>query len=297
MFKSGFYTINIVRLGNAMEDTLVGTEWLALNFDNVNIFVIEVNAKAPERNEHIPGALVWDLHQTFEDSIRLDIINEIQFKNLMETNGITNESTIVLYGDGDNRSATYAFWVFKYYRHHSVKILDGSIKKWKNDGNIIYAQKNFLESQKINTKSKYEVQKPDLSIRATKDVILDNIEDLSIIDARTLDEFLGKSDGISTSVVGDSIRRCGRIPGSKHLEWSQLLNLDGTFKPIGQISEIVEQGNILTSKEIVTYCRLGVRASYVWFVLKYLLNFSEVKNYDGSWTEWGNSVGVPIEID
>jgi len=162
---------------------------------------------------------------------------------------------------------------------------------------LLYAQKNFLESQKINTKSKYEVQKPDLSIRATKDVILDNIEDLSIIDARTLDEFLGKSDGISTSVVGDSIRRCGRIPGSKHLEWSQLLNLDGTFKPIGQISEIVEQGNILTSKEIVTYCRLGVRASYVWFVLKYLLNFSEVKNYDGSWTEWGNSVGVPIEID
>ena len=280
-----------------MEDILVGTEWLALNIENVDIFIIEVNAKAPETNEHIPGALAWDLHKTFEDSITLDIINEIQFKNLMEKNGISNKSTIVLYGDGDNRSATYAFWVFKYYRHHSVKILDGSIKKWKNDGNLLDTQNNVLESQKIKTKSNYDVQKPDLTIRITKDDILDNIENLSIIDARTLDEFLGKSDGISTAVEGDSIRRCGRIPGSKHLEWTQLLNQDGTFKPIDQISEIVAQINISHSNEIVTYCRLGVRASYVWFVLKYLLNFSEVKNYDGSWTEWGNSVGVPIEID
>ena len=116
-----------------MEDILVSTEWLVSNINNDDIFVIEVNAKLSESNEHIPSALVWDLHQTFENSITLDVINDIQFKNLMEKNGISNDSTIILYGDGDNRSATYAFWVFKYYRHNSVKILDGSIKKWKND--------------------------------------------------------------------------------------------------------------------------------------------------------------------
>ena len=280
-----------------MEDILVSTEWLVSNIDNGDIFVIEVNAKPSESNEHIPGALVWDLHQTFEDSITLDVINDIQFKNLMEKNGISNESIIVLYGDGDNRSATYAFWVLKYHRHNSVKILDGSIKKWKNDGNLIDFQNHVLGRQKIRTKSNYEVKNPDLTIRTTKDEILKNIKNFSIIDVRTSDEFLGKSDGISTSVEGDSIRRCGRIPGAKHLEWTQLLNENGTFKSIDKISEIVGRKNILDSEEIITYCRLGVRASYVWFVLKYLLNFSEVKNYDGSWTEWGNSVGVPIEID
>ena len=280
-----------------MEDILVSTEWLVSNIDNGDIFVIEVNAKPSESNEHIPDALVWDLHQTFEDSITLDVINDIQFKNLMEKNGINNDSTIILYGDGDNRSATYAFWVFKYYRHNSVKILDGSIKKWKNDGNIIDFENDISGRQKIQTKSNYEVKNPDLTIRITKDQILKNIENFSIIDVRTFDEFLGKSDGISTAIEGDSIRRRGRIPGAKHLEWTQLLNDDGTFKSIDKISEIVRQKNIVDSEEIITYCRLGVRASYVWFALKYLLGFSEVKNYDGSWTEWGNSIGVPIEID
>ncbi|MCH2305333.1 MAG: sulfurtransferase [SAR202 cluster bacterium] len=280
-----------------MEDILVSTEWLVSNINNDDIFVIEVNAKLSESNEHIPSALVWDLHQTFENSITLDVINDIQFKNLMEKNGINNDSTIILYGDGDNRSATYAFWVFKYYRHNSVKILDGSIKKWKNDGNIIDFENDISGRQKIQTKSNYEVKNPDLTIRITKDQILKNIENFSIIDVRTFDEFLGKSDGISTAIEGDSIRRRGRIPGAKHLEWTQLLNDDGTFKSIDKISEIVRQKNIVDSEEIITYCRLGVRASYVWFALKYLLGFSEVKNYDGSWTEWGNSVGVPIEID
>ncbi|MFL2745883.1 MAG: sulfurtransferase [Dehalococcoidia bacterium] len=280
-----------------MEDILVSTEWLVSNINNNDIFVIEVNAKLSESNEHIPSALVWDLHQTFENSITLDVINDIQFKNLMEKNGISNDSTIILYGDGDNRSATYAFWVFKYYRHNSVKILDGSIKKWKNDGNIIDFENDISGRQKIQTKSNYEVKNPDLTIRITKDQILKNIENFSIIDVRTFDEFLGKSDGISTAIEGDSIRRRGRIPGAKHLEWTQLLNDDGTFKSIDKISEIVRQKNIVDSEEIITYCRLGVRASYVWFALKYLLGFSEVKNYDGSWTEWGNSVGVPIEID
>ena len=280
-----------------MEDILVSTEWLVSNINNDDIFVIEVNAKLSESNEHIPSALVWDLHQTFENSITLDVINDIQFKNLMEKNGINNDSTIILYGDGDNRSATYAFWVFKYYRHNSVKILDGSIKKWKNDGNIIDFENDISGRQKIQTKSNYEVKNPDLTIRITKDQILKNIENFSIIDVRTFDEFLGKSDGISTTIEGDSIRRRGRIPGAKHLEWTQLLNDDGTFKSIDKISEIVRQKNIVDSEEIITYCRLGVRASYVWFALKYLLGFSEVKNYDGSWTEWGNSVGVPIEID
>tara|TARA_B100001750_G_scaffold232875_1_gene232462 strand:+ start:567 stop:1409 length:843 start_codon:yes stop_codon:yes gene_type:complete len=280
-----------------MEDILVSTEWLVSNINNDDIFVIEVNAKLSESNEHIPSALVWDLHQTFENSITLDVINDIQFKNLMEKNGISNDSTIILYGDGDNRSATYAFWVFKYYRHNSVKILDGSIKKWKNDGNIIDFENDISGRQKIQTKSNYEVKNPDLTIRITKDQILKNIENFSIIDVRTFDEFLGKSDGISTAIEGDSIRRRGRIPGAKHLEWTQLLNDDGTFKSIDKISEIVRQKNIVDSEEIITYCRLGVRASYVWFALKYLLGFSEVKNYDGSWTEWGNSVGVPIEID
>ena len=280
-----------------MEDILVSTEWLVSNINNDDIFVIEVNAKLSESNEHIPSALVWDLHQTFENSITLDVINDIQFKNLMEKNGINNDSTIILYGDGDNRSGTYAFWVFKYYRHNSVKILDGSIKKWKNDGNIIDFENDISGRQKIQTKSNYEVKNPDLTIRITKDQILKNIENFSIIDVRTFDEFLGKSDGISTAIEGDSIRRRGRIPGAKHLEWTQLLNDDGTFKSIDKISEIVRQKNIVDSEEIITYCRLGVRASYVWFALKYLLGFSEVKNYDGSWTEWGNSVGVPIEID
>ena len=280
-----------------MEDILVSTEWLVSNINNDDIFVIEVNAKLSESNEHIPSALVWDLHQTFENSITLDVINDIQFKNLMEKNGINNDSTIILYGDGDNRSATYAFWVFKYYRHNSVKILDGSIKKWKNDGNIIDFENDISGRQKIQTKSNYEVKNPDLTIRITKDQILKNIENFSIIDVRTFDEFLGKSDGISTAIEGDSIRRRGRIPGAKHLEWTQLLNDDGTFKSIDKISEIVRQKNIVDSEEIITYCRLGVRASYVWFALKYLLGFSEVKNYDGSWSEWGNSVGVPIQID
>ena len=280
-----------------MEEILVTTKWLASNIDNPDTFVIEVNAKPSKINEHIPGALVWDLHKTFEDSRSLDVINQFQFKDLMDKNGISNTSTIVFYGDGDNRSATFAFWVFKYHKHDTVKILDGSIKKWKHDGNEINIINDNLSTKKIKNKSEYKAKTPDFSIRITKDEILENIENFSIIDVRTSDEFFGKSDGISTGIEGDSIRRKGRIPGSTHLEWTQLLNKDGTFKSADQISKLFRRINVSDSKKIVTYCRLGVRASYVWFALKYILNFSEVKNYDGSWTEWGNSVGVPIEID
>ncbi len=158
-----------------MEEILVTTKWLASNIDNPDTFVIEVNAKPSKINEHIPGALVWDLHKTFEDSHSLDVINQFQFKDLMDKNGISNTSTIVLYGDGDNRSATFAFWVFKYHKHDTVKILDGSIKKWKHDGNEINIINDNLSTKKIKNKSEYKAKTPDFSIRITKDEILENI--------------------------------------------------------------------------------------------------------------------------
>jgi thiosulfate/3-mercaptopyruvate sulfurtransferase len=271
---------------------VVTTEWVSKHLADPSVTIVEVNTDpdAGYNTGHIPGALLWNLHVDLENELRRDVPDLSQMEKLLSRSGITNESIIVLYGDGNNRSATWAFWVLKIYRHENVLIMDGGRKKWLIEERQM---SSLTPSSRFN---EYKMLVPDFSVRATKNHILSRLGDpkLQILDTRTNEEFVG---GYSSSPDKGqaAIYRAGRIPGAVHFPWDDSATEDGLFRPVEQLKALYSECGISSSKEVVTYCRLGVRASYSWFVLKYLLKFPFVKNYDGSWTEWGNAINVPID--
>ena len=272
---------------------VVTTEWVLKHLADPSIVVVEVNTDLDSAYHlgHVPGARGWDLHVDLEDQVRRDIPSVVQIEELLSRSGIGNCTTIVLYGDGNNRSATWAFWVLKLYRHDDVRIMDGGRKKWLIDG---------LPLSKLRPSPAVQVYKakaPDSSLRATKDHVLSRLGTsiLRTIDVRTLEEFTGTHPSApDTGQAG--IYRFGRIPGAVHIPWDDSASSDGSFRPAEELRLLYDDKGVGSSHDVITYCRLGVRASYSWFVLKYLLGFDRVRNYDGSWTEWGNSSGTPIEI-
>ena len=274
-------------------NSLVSTDWVESHLGNNNIVIVEVNSH-PEHSYlkgHIPSSILWNLHKDLEDQVKRDIPSGTDMEKLLGNSGISNDTTIILYGDGNNRSATWAFWLLRFYRHPKIKLIDGGRVKW-----LIEGKPTTVEAPKTKP-TRYQIKPPDKSIRATLPYIVKNLSrnDLRLIDTRTIEEYLGQLAS-SPGAPQTGISKNGRIPNSVNIQWTDCINPDGTVKPPNILSDMFSDNNALPNNEIVAYCRLGVRASYTWFVLSEILNYQNVKNYDGSWTEWGNSIGVPIEI-
>lgn len=277
-----------------VSDVVVSTQWVFEHLKDDSVVIVEVDASldVDYKTGHIPGAVGWSLHSDLEHQIRRDVPDVDQIEDLMARSGITNSTTVVLYGDGNNRSATWAFWILKYYGHEDLKLMDGGRTKWTNE------DRPLSTKETVPVRMTYIGHLPNDEIRVTKQYILDHLGDseVNIVDTRTHEEYIGQL----TSAPGtdqSGIYRKGRIPGAVHIPWDDGVSEDGSFKSVEKLRTMYEAQGLQPEHEIVPYCRLGVRASFSWFILKYLLRYENVRNYDGSWTEWGNSVGVPVETN
>ena len=280
----------------ARPEAIVSTAWLAERLGDPSTVVAEIDSHLDEAYDmgHVPGAVGWGLHTDMEHQLRRDIPDVAQFEALMSRSGIERNTTVVLYGDGNNRSATWAFWVMKYYRHEDVRIMDGGRTKWTLEGRPVEMVTPVVTP---TTYWAWAVD-PDPSLRAMKEYVVNrlNTVEVKLLDTRTVEEYAGQLTSAPGTPQPDIYRK-GRIPGAMHVPWDDGAALDGTFKTVAELRAMYSDAGIDASDEIIPYCRLGVRASYSWFILKYILGFDDVRVYDGSWTEWGNSAGVPIEID
>ena len=274
---------------NIHSHVLVSTEWVNANLNTSSVAIIEVNTDPDLAYEqgHIPGALCWNLHTDLEHDVQRDIPSRLQFEKLLSESGIDNSTSIILYGDGNNRSATWAFWILKYYGHVDVRLMNGGRQKW------ICEKRPLVETSPSISISLYRVLTHDESIRATKQYIMDNIANpyFKFLDTRTHEEYTGILPSHNQGVY-----RTGHIPGAIHIPWDESTSGTGEFKDVNYLKHLYESKNLDSSNEVITYCRLGIRASYSWFVLKYILGYENVRNYDGSWTEWGNSISTPIAL-
>jgi thiosulfate/3-mercaptopyruvate sulfurtransferase len=277
----------------AYPEVLVDTEWTSKNPPNGNLRIVEVDYD-PEngyRKGHINGAsLIW-WRRDINDPITRDIIDKKQFETLMSKNGITADSQVVLYGDFNNWFAAFVFWVFKYYGHKNVKIMNGGRKKWELE------KKPYTTDEPKISSTTYVAQPPDEGLRAylfdVKRAIDKN--DTALVDVRSPKEFTGEITAPPEYPM-EHAQRGGHIPGAQNIPWATAVNdADGTFKSVQELQQNYVPKGITPDKDIICYCRIGERSSHSWFVLKYLLGYPQVRNYDGSWTEWGNMIGNPVE--
>jgi thiosulfate/3-mercaptopyruvate sulfurtransferase len=284
---------DITNRGYANPDILVSTDWVAQHLDDPNVRIVESNEDPLlYPSGHIPGAVQVDWTTDLNDPLRRDYLDKAGFEALMSRIGVTNETTVVFYGDKNNWWATYAMWVFQLFGHNRVKIMDGGRLKWEQEG------RPFTRDVPQYPPSAYQApERDDRAIRAFRDQVLKHIESRKpLVDVRSPDEYTGKKLHME-GYPQEGALRGGHIPGAKNVPWARAVNTtDGTFKTADELRAIYEQEQGLKPEDdIIAYCRIGERSSHTWFVLKYLLGYPNVRNYDGSWTEWGNSVGVPIE--
>ncbi|MFY9919066.1 MAG: sulfurtransferase [Mycobacterium sp.] len=271
-------------------DVLVTADWAELNLNNPDIVFIEVDENTSAYDGgHIEGAVKLDWRQDLQDPVRRDFLNRDEFSKLLSDRGISNKNTVILYGGNNNWFAAYAYWYFKLYGHDKVKLLDGGRKKWELDGRPLTT--DVFERAPTD----YVAQAPDLSIRAFRDEVLAAIGNKNLVDVRSPDEFSGKILA-PAHLPQEQAQRRGHIPGAINVPWSRAANDDGAFKSDDDLTAIYAHAGMDGSKPTIAYCRIGERSSHTWFVLHELLGHRDVKNYDGSWTEYGSLVGVPIEI-
>jgi thiosulfate/3-mercaptopyruvate sulfurtransferase len=238
---------------------------------------------------HIEGAVRLDWKTELQDQVKRDFVDKGQFEQLLSAKGIGNDDTVILYGGNNNWFAAYAYWYFKLYGHSDVKLLDGGRKKWELDSRPLTTD---VTDRPATT---YTAQEQDLSIRAFRDEVVDAIGTKNLVDVRSPDEFSGKLLA-PAHLPQEQSQRAGHIPTAANVPWSQAAKEDGTFKTDDELKALYEAKGVTTGKSTIAYCRIGERSSHTWFVLRELLGHSDVKNYDGSWTEYGSLVGVPIEI-
>jgi thiosulfate/3-mercaptopyruvate sulfurtransferase len=239
---------------------------------------------------HITGAVGWNWQTQLQDNIRRDLITKQALELLLGQSGISNDTTIILYGDNNNWFAAYALWQLKYYGHKDVRLMNGGRKKWLEE------KRPLTTDAATIAPATYRATGPDESLRARKENIFAVIEKAGrgqLVDVRSVDEFTGKI--IAPPGMNETAQRAGHIPTAANIPWAQAANEDGTFKSADQLKQLYEGKGVNGSGEVIAYCRIGERSSHTWFVLKYLLGYNNVKNYDGSWTEWGNLIGAPIE--
>ncbi len=270
---------------------LVTTEWLAKHLNDGDVVVAEVDEDpALYDEEHIPGAVKLHWREDLQDPIERDIVEKSDFEKLLGERGITNETTVVLYGDKNNWFAAYAYWYLKIYGHEDIRILDGGRQKWIDESRELTAEVPSPGS------TSYSASERDESIRAYRDYvreIIDNAEK-ALVDVRSPQEYSGELIA-PPGYEQEGAQRAGHIPKAQSIPWAQAVQDDGTFKPADELKELYEAKGVTSDKEVTAYCRIGERSAHTWFVLSELLGYENVRNYDGSWTEWGNLVDVPIE--
>jgi thiosulfate/3-mercaptopyruvate sulfurtransferase len=277
----------------AHPEMLVSTEWLAQHLTDPGMRIIEVDVDTSAYEQgHIRGAVGWNWQTQLCDQVRRDILTKDQFERLMSDSGVTPDTTIIFYGDNHNWFATYALWQCRYWGHPDaqLKLLNGGRAKWVADG------RELVTEVPSYPKTTYRASFPDDNVRATKDLVFQTLLQsgkFNLVDVRSPDEFSGKV--IAPPGMSETAQRGGHIPGAASIPWAQAVKEDSTFKSADDLRALYEGKGVALDKETVAYCRIGERSSHTWFVLKYLLGVPKVRNYDGSWTEWGNLVGAPIE--
>ena len=276
--------------GYAHPEVLVDTAWTDQHKDDPNVRIAEVDVDTKAYQEgHIPGAVGWDWQTQLSDQIRRDLIPKADLEKLLGESGIDNKTTILLYGDNNNWFAAWAFWQLKVYGHKDVRIINGGRKKWLMEGRPI-----TKEIPSIAQKT-YKATEPDNSLRAYLPDMLQVVgtkNNWSLVDVRSGDEYSGKL--LSPPGLPETCQRGGHIPGALNIPWGNNVTDDGTFASASDLMNLYRRVGITPDKHVVAYCRIGERSSLTWFVLKYLLGYDNVKNYDGSWTEWGNLVKAPV---
>ena len=276
----------------AHPEVLVDTSWTEAHLKDPNVRIAEVDydPKANYHLGHIPGSVLFDWKKDINDPLSRNIISKKSCEELLNKSGINQDSTLVLYGDFNNWFAAFAFWVFKYYGYKDVRIMNGGRKKWLEEDRSIdktiptYHTGNFKASN------------PDEKIRTYLNHVSDSLKNNQsiLVDVRSPAEFTGEVTA-PAEYPTEHAQRGGHIPKAINIPWGKAVNEDGTFKSLEDLIKLYKENGILPDKEVISYCRIGERSSHTWFVLKYLLGYPDVKNYDGSWTEWGNMIGNPIE--
>jgi thiosulfate/3-mercaptopyruvate sulfurtransferase len=271
-------------------DVLVDADWVEAHLDDDKVVLVEVDedTSAYDKN-HIRGAVRIDWKQDLQDQVRRDFVNKDQFEALLSQKGIANDDTIVLYGGNNNWFAAYAYWYFKLYGHQGIKLLDGGRKKWELDS------RELVPEVVARPATTYTASEQDRAIRAFRDEVEAAIGQKNLVDVRSPDEFAGRLLA-PAHLPQEQAQRPGHIPTAANIPWSQAANDDGTFKSDDDLTTLYRDKGVDLSKDTIAYCRIGERSAHTWFVLHEILDQSNVKNYDGSWTEWGSLVGVPIEL-
>src|SRR3954468_11777667 len=270
------------------DTALVSADWAEKNLEAPGVVFVEVDEDTTAYDGgHIPGAVKIDWKKDLQDPVRRDFVNQEQFSALLSERGIGNDDLILLYGGNNNWFAAYAYWYFKLYGHEQVKLIDGGRKKWELDSRPLSA--DVVE----RPATQYKAQEPDTSIRAFRDEVVAAIGDKNLVDVRSPDEFAGKLTA-PAHLPQEGAQRAGHIPSAINVPWSKAANEDGTFKSDEELAKLYAEAGLDDSKKTIAYCRIGERSSHTWFVLRELLGQENVKNYDGSWTEYGSLVGVPI---
>jgi thiosulfate/3-mercaptopyruvate sulfurtransferase len=271
-------------------DVLVNADWVEAHLDDPNIVLVEVDEDTTAYDKgHIRGAVKLDWKQDLQDPVRRDFVGKQAFEQLLSSRGIGNDDTIVLYGGNNNWFAAYAYWYFKLYGNQNVKLLDGGRKKWELDS------RELVDDAVKRPATSYTASDPDLSIRAFRDEVIDAIGSKNLVDVRSPDEYAGRLLA-PAHLPQEAAQRGGHIPTAKNIPWSKAANDDGTFRADDDLTTLYEGAGVDLGTSTIAYCRIGERSAHTWFVLHEILGQPDVKNYDGSWTEYGSLVGVPVVL-
>jgi thiosulfate/3-mercaptopyruvate sulfurtransferase len=275
----------------AHPEVLVDTEWVAQHLNDPKVRIVEAD-EDPLLYEvgHIPNAAKLDWHTDVQDPVRRDFVNRAAFEALMKRYGISNDTTVVFYGDKNNWYAAYSYWLFKLYGHQDARIMNGGRQKWEAEG------RQYTKDVPQFQPADYHAKEPNLSIRAFRRQVEEILDrgGVALVDVRSNDEYTGKLIHM-VNYPQEGAQRGGHIPGAQNIPWATAANPDGTFKSSDELKQIYGGKGITPDKDVIAYCRIGERSAHTWFVLTQLLGYPSVRNYDGSWTEWGNLVNAPIE--
>jgi thiosulfate/3-mercaptopyruvate sulfurtransferase len=271
-------------------DVLVTTDWVAQNLNNPKVKLIEVDVDTAAYDEgHAPGAVGFNWTSQLQDQTRRDIITKQDLEQLLSEAGVSNDDTVVLYGDNNNWFAAYAFWLLEMYGHKDVKLMDGGRKKWADEG------RPSTKDVPKPAKTSYKAAEPKTELRAKRDQVLAALGNAknALVDVRSPAEYKGEI--MAPPGLPETAQRMGHIPGAANVPWAQAVAEDGTFKSPAELEQLYGTKGVTKDKDVIAYCRIGERSSHTWFALKHLLGYPNVKNYDGSWTEYGSLIDVPIE--
>jgi thiosulfate/3-mercaptopyruvate sulfurtransferase len=275
----------------AQPEVLVDTDWVEQHLTDPKARVVEVDAEPSEYEEgHVPGSVGWNWATQLSDQRVRDLLSKEAFEMLMSQSGIANDTTVILYGDNNNWFAAWAFWQMKIWGHRDVRLMNGGRKKWISEGRPLDTD------PPAHAPTRYTAHGPDRSLRAMLSEVMAAVQRgaASLIDVRSPQEFTGEI--YAPPGLPETCQRAGHIPGARNVPWGKVCNEDGTFRSREELETLYNEAGATEGKQIIAYCRIGERSSHTWFVLKYLLGRHDVKNYDGSWTEWGNLVGAPVAV-